>query len=167
MDLWRIAIRAIVAYVYVLLLVRLTGKRVVSQLTPIHFVTAVIVGDLFDDLMWAEVSAAEFFAAAGALFLADATAEWGSHASRGVFRLVNGEPTAFISHGHEDHHALRREQLNEGDLEHLLRMRGISRNQWDEVRIGALEIDHELSVLREPMAERARRIDLEVPDTQR
>lgn len=161
MDLWRIALRAVVAYVYLLLLVRLTGKRVVSQLTPIHFVVAVVVGDLVDDLLWAEVTAAEFFAGAGGLFLADVSAELACARSDAVYRLVNGRASVVLTHGREEPDELAREQLSEQDLNHLLRTHGIPRDRRNEVKIAALEVDHELSVLREPWAEPARRRDLE------
>jgi uncharacterized membrane protein YcaP (DUF421 family) len=161
LELWRVAVRALIAYIYALVLVRLTGKRVVSQLTPIHFVVAVVVGDLFDDVMWAEVTSAEFFAAAGTLFLADITAELASARSARIYRLVNGETVVVMTHGGVDRRALRGEQLSENDLAHLLRLSGISRDRLDEIKLSALEVDHHLSVLREPWAEPARRRDLE------
>lgn len=161
MDLWRIAVRAAIGYVYALVLVRLTGKRVVSQLTPIHFAVAVVLGDLFDDLMWAEVTVAEFFAAAGTLLVADVTAELASARSDRVYRLVNGEASVVMTHGREDRRAMRGEQLSENDLAHLLRQRGISRDHREEVKLAALEVDHHLSILRESWAEPARRRDLE------
>lgn len=161
MDLWRIALRALIGYVYVLVLVRLSGKRVVSQLTPIHFVAAVVVGDLFDDLMWAEVTAAEFFVGAGTLFLADVTAELASARSKGIYRLVNGDPVIVMTHGREDRRAMRGEQLSESDLAHLLRLSGVPHDHRDEVKLAAVEVDHHLSVVREPWAKPARRRDLE------
>ena len=161
MELWRIAVRAVIAYVYVLVLVRLSGKRVVSQLSPIHFVVAVVVGDLFDDVMWAEVSAAEFFAAAGPLFLADIAAELGSARSAALYRIVNGGASVVVTHGRADLEALRSEQLSADDLAHLLRLSEVAADRRTEVKLAALEIDHRLSVLREPWAETARRRDWE------
>jgi uncharacterized membrane protein YcaP (DUF421 family) len=160
-DLWRIAVRALVAYLYVLVLVRLSGKRVVSQATPIHFVVAVVVGDLFDDLMWAETTAAQFFAAAGSLFVADATVELGSYRSRALYRILNGNPVVVMEHGQRLPEALRSEQMSSRDIEHLLRLRGITRERVEEVRLATLEDDHHLSVVREPWAEAATRRDVE------
>lgn len=62
-----IAIRAAVAYAFTLLAVRLSGKRSIMQATPTDMVLALIIGDLFDDLFWAEVSAAQFVVAVGTL----------------------------------------------------------------------------------------------------
>lgn len=160
MDPWRIAVRALVAYLYVLVLARISGKRVVGQATPINFVVAVVVGDLFDDLMWAEVTAAQFLAAAGSLFVADTAVELASYKSRALYRILNGNPVVLVEHGKRIPDAMRDEQLSHRDLEHLLRLRGITRDRLEEVRLATLEDDHNVSVLREPWAEPANRRDL-------
>ena len=53
--------------------------------------------------------------------------------------------------------ALRGEQLNEGDLAHLLRLQGIDDRK--DVRAAFVERDHELSVIRTPAAESAQKKD--------
>lgn len=70
MDPLRIAIRAVFAYVFVLAMLRVSGRRTVGQGDTASFVLALIIGDLFDDLFWAEVSAAQFVVAAGTLVIA-------------------------------------------------------------------------------------------------
>jgi uncharacterized membrane protein YcaP (DUF421 family) len=69
MDLARIVVRVVFAWVFVQALVRLSGKRTVKQADILSFVVAVILGDMFDDLFWAEVSAAEFAVATATLML--------------------------------------------------------------------------------------------------
>ena len=68
MDPLRIVIRVAVAYVILLAFVRLTGKRTIKQGSPFDFTIALIVGDMVDDMLWAEVNAAEFVVATGVLF---------------------------------------------------------------------------------------------------
>ena len=70
MDPLRIVIRVAFAYVLLLVFVRLAGKRAVKHASPFDFVTALILGDLVDDAVWAEVNASVFVVAAGALFMA-------------------------------------------------------------------------------------------------
>jgi uncharacterized membrane protein YcaP (DUF421 family) len=67
MDPLRIAVRVVFAYVLLLALVRLGGKRTVKQGSPFDFTVALIIGDMVDDLLWAEVNASEFVVAAGVL----------------------------------------------------------------------------------------------------
>lgn len=69
MDPFRIAVRAAFAFVYLLLLVRLAGKRSVAQGRALDFVLALIFGDMVDDLIWAEVAGSQFVVAVGTLFV--------------------------------------------------------------------------------------------------
>ena len=67
MDPLRILVRVVFGYVLLLVLVRLSGKRAVSQANPFDFTLALILGDLVDDLAWAEVPAAAFVVATAVL----------------------------------------------------------------------------------------------------
>jgi uncharacterized membrane protein YcaP (DUF421 family) len=72
MDPLRIAVRAVFAYVFLLVMVRLSGKQTVAHGTTLDFVLALVFGDMVDDVVWAEVPAAQFVVAAGTLFLSSA-----------------------------------------------------------------------------------------------
>lgn len=157
MDLWRIAIRALVCYVYLLVMTRASGKRMISEATAFDFVVALILGDLIDDALWADVSMARFAAAVGSIFVCDAVTKMAAVRSNAFSRLVNGAPTIVLRDGVEDGDALRSEQLNEGDLGHLLRLEQVQK--WDEVRLAVLERDHSISVLYQPSCEPATRED--------
>jgi uncharacterized membrane protein YcaP (DUF421 family) len=67
MDPLRIAIRAVFAYLTLLVLVRVSGKRTVKQGSPFDFTIALVLGDIFDDAVWAEVAISQFVVAASAL----------------------------------------------------------------------------------------------------
>jgi uncharacterized membrane protein YcaP (DUF421 family) len=69
MDLGSIATRALAAYLFLLALLRLAGKRSVRQGTTFDFVLALVLGDLIDDAIWSEVPMAQFVVAAGTLLL--------------------------------------------------------------------------------------------------
>jgi hypothetical protein len=69
-ELLHVAVRAAVAYLVLLALVRASGKRTVAQGTPFDFVLALILGDMVDDLLWGDVPAAGFVVAVGTLTLA-------------------------------------------------------------------------------------------------
>jgi uncharacterized membrane protein YcaP (DUF421 family) len=69
MDPLRLMTRVLFAYVFALALMRASGKRSVKQGDTPSFVLAVIVGDMFDDMFWAEVPATQFVVATGTLVL--------------------------------------------------------------------------------------------------
>ena len=153
MDLWRIAVRALGAYIYLLTMSRASGKRAVSQATPFDFVVSLIVGDLIDDALWAEVSMAKFAVAAASIFTCDVIVKVAAFHSKRILHLVNGRPRVVLRDGRELRDELRKEQLNEGDVAHLLRLQGIEKRE--DVRLGAIELDHQISVIRHPGAEPA------------
>ena len=150
MDLWRIAIRALVAYIYLLAVVRGGGKRVIAHATPFDFVVSLILGDLIDDALWAEVPMAKFAVAAATIVITDIVVKLASRRWTRVFHLVDGRPTIVMRSGALDADALRSEQLNKDDLAHYLREEGIE--DWSEVRLAVLDQGSELSVLREEWA---------------
>lgn len=157
MELWRIAIRAIAAYVYLLVMTRASGKRVVREATPFDFVVALIVGDMIDDALWAEVAMAKFAAGVGSLFLCDVVTKLLAFHSPAFFRLVAGKPRRVLEDGVEDGAGMRAEQLNEGDLETMLRLQGIE--EWKDVKVALLEEDGELSAIKCPEARPATKED--------
>lgn len=159
MDLGRIAVRALIAYVYLLVMTRASGKRVVSQATPFDLLVSLILGDLIDDALWGEVTMAKFAAAAGTICVCDLLVKFAAHHSDAFLRLVDGHPTPVLRDGVEDRDALRGEQLNEDDLAHLLRLQGVDDRQ--DVHLALVEGDHELSVIRRPGAEPAQKKDAE------
>jgi uncharacterized membrane protein YcaP (DUF421 family) len=69
MDPLRIIVRVLFAYIVLLVLVRVSGKRTVKQGSPFDFTVALIVGDLVDDEIWGEIDTAVFIVAVGTLML--------------------------------------------------------------------------------------------------
>jgi uncharacterized membrane protein YcaP (DUF421 family) len=68
MTLTGIIARVIVTYVVLLLLVRASGKQSVRHGTTFDFVLSVIIGDMVDDAIWAEVEMSMFLAGVVTLF---------------------------------------------------------------------------------------------------
>lgn len=69
MDPLRIVTRVLFAYFVALVLVRIAGHREIKQVDVHSFIVALIMGDLFDDFFWLDVSAAQFVVALGSLFV--------------------------------------------------------------------------------------------------
>jgi uncharacterized membrane protein YcaP (DUF421 family) len=135
------------AYVVLLALMRFSGKRVVSQAGALDFVIALVIGDLIDDLMWAEVSAAKFAAASGGIVLAGLLLELASYASPAAARVLRGRPDLVLRDGTPVPAGLRAERVNEKALAALLRLNGIERERWSDVERAWLEDNGQLSVV--------------------
>ena len=96
MDLVAISVRALFAYAFLLLIVRIAGKRSIAQGTTLDFVVALILGDLIDDVLWAEVPAAQFVVAVGSIALTHAVTSLGVCVSPRFARWIEGAPTTVI-----------------------------------------------------------------------
>ena len=68
MDPLRIAVRVLFAYVFLLVLVRQSSTRTIKHGSPFDFTVALVLGDIIDDFLWAEVSGSELVVAAATLF---------------------------------------------------------------------------------------------------
>ena len=161
MEPERILVRAVFAYVFIVLLMRLSGKRVVAEATTFDFVLAVIVGDMFDDLFWAEVPASQFVVATGTLVLLEIAVSAGGYLSPGFAWLVDGGQGVVVRDGRPVRRGLLRERLNEKSVEALLRQKeGLEREKWSEVERAAVEVDGQPSIIKHGWARRAQRRDL-------
>lgn len=160
MDAYRIALRALFAYGVLLALLRAAGKRTVAQGTAFDFVLALILGDMVDDLPWAEVPAARFTIAVGTLTLLHTLVSVVAWRSRRFDRLVAGDPAPVLARGRPRRAALRRERLHGAELERMLRVEGLSREAWDEVRLATVEVSGRPGVLRASWSEQPQRREL-------
>jgi uncharacterized membrane protein YcaP (DUF421 family) len=74
MDPLRLIVRIVFAYTVALLFVRITGHREIKHTDIQTFIVSLIIGDLFDDVIWLEIPASQFVAAVASLFLVHAAA---------------------------------------------------------------------------------------------
>lgn len=141
------AVRAVAAYVFLLALLRISGKRLVAEATGMQFVLAIILGDLVDDAMFATVPFAQLVVAAGALTLFHLMIAIASMFNVRVWRLVEGEPPIIVENGMPRRGAMRREHLNRKELASMLRLVGISAARWAEIKRARIEEESMLAVL--------------------
>jgi uncharacterized membrane protein YcaP (DUF421 family) len=166
MELERIALRTLFAWLVLHQLFRYAGKRTLTSIggsanrSGIDLMLALIVGDLIDDLLWAEVPASQFVAAAGTLVLLHVMLALLRFRSTLVWRVVEGVPVRIVAHGERIPAGMRAERLNRQAVEALLRNEGIGPERWKEVRASYVENEGPLSVLPESWARPATRSDL-------
>jgi uncharacterized membrane protein YcaP (DUF421 family) len=157
LDPARIAVRALIGYAYLLFATRASGKRAVAQATPFDFVMALIVGDVIDDAIWAEVAISRFGAAVSTLCIADVLVKMLSSRFDAFHRVVAGKPRIVLANGVPVRAQMRRDQLSDANLAALLRLEDA--DKWKEVRAGRVELDGELSVEKHDWAEPPQRRD--------
>ncbi len=153
-----IALRVVIVYVYLLVTVRLSGKRTIAEGTPFDLVVAFIVSDFPDDIIWGWVPVAQGITAITTVVLLHATVVFAMYHSDVLRRLIESEPSLFVEMGKPVRHNLSFEKINEFDLTAMLREHNIS--DMRDVQKARLEPSGQLSVERTPQAEYARKRDL-------
>ena len=162
MDLQELAftaLRASAIYVFLLIVVRLLGKRTVGSATAFDFMVALILSEVVDEPIYGDVSMTQ-----GMLVIA-VIAGWHlvnsylSYRSQRFDRLVGGEPTVLVKDGAMVPRGMRQERINEEELGSLLRLQGIENLR--DVKQATLEPDGLLSVLRSDDAQELRKSDLD------
>src|SRR5688500_17888957 len=99
LDLMGIVVRISVMYLYALALVRLAGKQSLGQLTGMDFVVTLIIGDLFDDVFWAEVPLAQGMVALAVIILTHMLVTFGTSRSIRFYRFVTPPERLLIEDG--------------------------------------------------------------------
>lgn len=159
MQLHGIALRALFAFMFLLVMVRMSGKRTIQQGTPMDFVVALIMGDMIDDLLWAEVSASQFVVGIGILFMTHVMVSMGVFASPAIERLIEGVPVPVLQDSALNKSGMRGERINDLAVMEQLRQHAIE--DVREVQRATTEISGQISVLRHEWAREVQCQDME------
>jgi len=162
MELYKVAVRTIFAFLFLYLITRLSGNRTPGQGTIFDFVLALILGDMIDNLLWADAPASQFVVGVGTLVVTHLLVEMASRSSVKFERMVGNSSVIFMRDGKLIRRVLRRERISENDVEEMLRQLGVERDQWSEVRSGWIEQNGRPSVELHPWAQGAQRRDADV-----
>jgi uncharacterized membrane protein YcaP (DUF421 family) len=157
----RIVVRAIVAYVFLLALIRVSGKRLISEATGLQFVLAIMIGDLVDDAVFATTPFAQLIAAAGTLTLIHMITALAASHDLSIWKLVEGEPPILLQNGTPQRRAMRHERINRKEIASMLRLLGVSAARWAEIKRARVEEEGQLAVVFHEWAKRAQRRDAE------
>ena len=113
------------AYVALLLILRVSGKRTLSQLNAFDFVVTVALGSTLAAVLTSpEVALAEGVTALALLVALQYAATWTSVRVGWVRRAIRSQPTVVVYRGRFVDAALRGERLTEDEVRQVLRQQG-------------------------------------------
>src|SRR3546814_6900916 len=124
-TLMDIVLRASIMFVVLYLLLRLLGKRELSQMTPFEFVVLVVMGDIIQQGV-----TQNDFSVTGATLAIVTFAFWGlllrwvAYLFPRVEDMLDGEPRLIISHGKLLKENFRRDRLTIAKIETEMRLAG-------------------------------------------
>jgi uncharacterized membrane protein YcaP (DUF421 family) len=142
-----IVTRTVTVYLFLLVGVRLAGKREIGQLMPFDFVLLLVLSNAVQNAMVGpDNSLAGGLIAAGTLLVLTLALNALGREWPRIRRVMVGAPTVLISHGMVMHRNLDREHITQEDLDQVLREHECS--SPEEVDLATLEIDGNVSVIR-------------------
>ena len=143
---WEYALRAAIVYVFLLLVLRLTGKRQVGQLSPFDLVLLLVLSNAVQNSM----NGGDNSVTAGVilvltLFCLNSLVGYLSYRSKKVELVVEGKPQILVHNGVVDEEVLGRERISRHELMSAVRQAGMT--ELDEVRVAILENNGRISVI--------------------
>jgi uncharacterized membrane protein YcaP (DUF421 family) len=148
LDLTGIVIRVSIMYLYALALVRISGKQSLGQLTPMDFVVTLILGDLFDDVFWAEVPLIEGMVGFATVILAHLLVTLMASRNKAFYWMLASPARPLVRNGRLVPKNLQLERMRPEDMQFELRLKG--EEHMREVKEARLEPSGQVSVIKEP-----------------
>ena len=146
MPLWELILRAVIVYGFLLILLRLTGKRQIGQLAPFDLVLLLVLSNAVQNSMsGGDNSVSAGLILATVLIALNGLVGWLTFRNKRLERLVEGRPEVLIHNGKLFEKALLREKLTHHELNAALRDAGCS--AVEEVRYALLETNGQITVI--------------------
>jgi len=142
---WEFIARAVIVYVALLVMVRLTGKRTVGQFTPFDLLVVMLLSEaVSSSLSGGDESIPGALILASTLIVLNVGIAIATSRSKKIASLVDGEPVLLGRDGKLFKEAIRREHVAEGDVDQALRAANCS---LDKMKCVFLEADGQITVL--------------------
>lgn len=141
-----IVLRAAFAYVFVLFLMRVVGRRELSSMEPSDVILLVIIGDLVQNgVTQSDDSVTGIVLAAGTIGTLATITAFLTYRSRRIRNVVEGEPVILVQNGETIDRNLKNERLTLDELMEQARLQQI--DSLDQVKWAVLETNGAISFI--------------------
>jgi uncharacterized membrane protein YcaP (DUF421 family) len=145
-PVWELIFRSVVVYGFLLVLLRLTGKRQVGQLAPFDLVLLLVLSNAVQNAMnGGDNSVIGGVISATTLVAVNWLVGAITFRSKSLEGLIEGRPILLIHNGRMDRRAMRKAQMTTHELDAALRAGGCCGPH--EVRFAVLENNGEVTVV--------------------
>ena len=142
-----IVLRAAVAYVFIVFMLRIVGRRELSSLGPTDLVLLVVMGDLIQNgVTQSDYSLTGIFLAVATLAMLTVATSFVVFRSPFAKRVIEGVPLILVEDGKPIAKNLKSERLNVDDLEEEMRGQGVE--SLDDVKWCVLESSGSMSFVK-------------------
>jgi uncharacterized membrane protein YcaP (DUF421 family) len=145
-PVWELIVRSVIVYGFLLVLLRITGKRQVGQLAPFDLVLLLVLSNAVQNSMnGGDNSLIGGLISALTLVLLNLAIGVLTFKSKGLEALIEGRPQLLIHNGKLYDQVLHDAKLTRHELNSALRQAGC--DSVDEVRLAVLENNGSISVV--------------------
>jgi uncharacterized membrane protein YcaP (DUF421 family) len=143
---WHFSLRAVVVYVLVMLLVRLSGKRAVGQFTPFDLVLLILIGNAVQNGMnGGDNSLTGAVILAVCLIVLNYGVAFVAARSPRARIFIEGKPVVLARDGKIFRDVLKRELVSNADFLEAMRETGCS--EIEKIRVATLETNGRISIV--------------------
>jgi uncharacterized membrane protein YcaP (DUF421 family) len=142
-----IALRAIVLYVFIVLVTRVIGRRELSSLSPFDLILLIVLGDAVQQgLTQDDYSVTGALIAVSTIATLQVLTSYVSFRSGRARKVLEGLPIVLVERGEVIQRNLRRERMTEDEVAEEMRMQQIA--SFDEVQWAILETNGSMSFVK-------------------
>jgi uncharacterized membrane protein YcaP (DUF421 family) len=142
---WELIVRGVVVYVFLIALLRATGKRQVGQLAPFDLVLLLVLSNALQNSINAgDNSIIGGMISAVTLVALNWLVGYATFKNKKIERFIEGVPHVLIHNGHVYRDVLQREKITQSELDAALRSAGCA--SIHDVLFAVLENNGQISV---------------------
>jgi uncharacterized membrane protein YcaP (DUF421 family) len=142
-----IVLRSIVLFLFVYLVMRVSGRRELSSLTAVDLVLVIVLGDLIQQgITQDDYSVTGAMIAVATIAGMQVLMSWISFRSARARRVLEGDPIVVVQDGNVIEHNLARERMTAEELAEEMRLNQIG--TLDEVAWAVLESNGQISFIK-------------------
>lgn len=142
---WEFIARALIVYAFLILLLRLTGRRQVGQLAPFDLVLLLVLSNAVQNSMnGGDNSVLGGVLSAATLVAANWVLGYATFRSKSIARAIEGRPQIIVHNGRVYRDVMEREKLTQSELDAALRQAGCA--SVEDVHFAVLENNGQISV---------------------
>jgi uncharacterized membrane protein YcaP (DUF421 family) len=148
MDL---VLRAVVLYAFIVLVMRVIGRRELSSMSPVDLVLLIVLGDAVQQgLTQDDYSVTGAFIVVGTIAALQVVTSYIGYRSKRARHVLEGEPMVLMEDGRLIERNLRRERLTPDDVAEEMRLQQMA--SFDDVKWAILERNGNISFIKKSEA---------------
>ncbi|MEB3355757.1 MAG: YetF domain-containing protein [Synechococcales bacterium] len=148
MDLLHTAVAGVFAYIGLIILLRISGKRTLSKWNAFDFIVTIAFGSILGSIiLLRDVSIAQGVFGFALLVILQFCISWLSVHTPVVKAWVKGTPTLLVYRGKIQHQTLRHERITEGEICAAVRQHGYA--ALEDIEAVVLETNGNFSVIKQ------------------